>query len=112
MSEYKIEYDGLHSMMITYKLCGILPSKIMVNPSDGGGFAEYTIKRKCKPIAKSNNWGLLNYYCTCGHKLLEIDWDFVNYYCTCGDKPLEIANKPNEHMPKYCEKCGAEIIYK
>ena len=93
MSEYKIEYDGLHSMMITYKLCGILPSKIMVNPSDGGGFAEYTIKRKCKPITKPNDWGFVNYYCTCGHKL------------------IEIANGLDEHMPKHCEECGAEIIY-
>ena len=93
MSEYKIEYDGLHSMMITYKLCGILPSKIMINPSDGSGFAEYIIKRKCKPVAKPSDWGFVNYYCTCGHKL------------------LEIADGLNEYMPRYCEECGAEIIY-
>lgn len=93
MSEYKIEYDGLHNMMITYKLCGILPSKIMINPSDGSGFAEYIIKRKCKPVAEPNDWGFVNYYCTCGHKL------------------LEIANGLNEYMHRYCEECGAEIIY-
>lgn len=92
MSEYNIEHDGL-TMSITYNKAGFLPTKILVDPSDGGGYAEYVVKRKCKPITKPNHWGFVDYYCACGHKL------------------IEIANGLNEHMPKHCEECGAEIVY-
>lgn len=91
MSDYNIEHDGL-TMSITYKKIGLLPIKILVNPIGGDGFAEYVVKRKCKPIKKPNHWCFVDYYCACGHKL------------------IEIANGL-EHKPKYCEECGAEIIY-
>ena len=92
MSEYNIEHDGL-TMSITYKKVGFLPTKILVNPLDCGGFVEYVVKRKCKPIKKPNQWGFADYYCACGHKL------------------IEIANGLGEHKPKYCEECGAKIVY-